>query len=116
MWPNLIPGDILRAVECPVENLRPGMIAVFSDNGQLIVHRVIRVGNYSGLTVVTTAGDRSGLDSSKRCFDSSDRVTVVTGVLRKGAYRRVGCLVVPLFLSPSVVVRYQSAIVRRFMW
>ncbi|NOQ23229.1 MAG: hypothetical protein GQ565_11350 [Candidatus Aegiribacteria sp.] len=118
MWPNLIPGDILRAEECQAQNLKPGMIAVFAAEGgeHFIVHRVVSVRISSDNTVVQSAGDRSGLDEGQWRFISSDHVTMVTGVLRRGKYHNVGSLSIPMFLSPSLLVRIYCGIVRKLFW
>ncbi len=46
MWPNLLPGDILRAEPVPAGDIRPGMVVVFPGNragGGPFVHRVLSV-------------------------------------------------------------------------
>jgi len=118
MWPNLIPGDILRTVPWPADLLRPGMIAVFPEEGQDgdTVHRVISVRNCSCFSVVATAGDRSGMDEMKRRIEGGMCVGRVTGVLRLGRYRPVSRLKVPEMISPIPVVSIVCGIVRRFFW
>ena len=118
MWPNLIPGDILRAEDCSAENLIPGMIAVFpepEENGDT-VHRVVSVRNFSRFSIVVTEGDRSGRDEASRWFDKNSRLKMVTGVLRRGRYRPVTDFRVPEPLSPGFVVRLVCGIVRRMCW
>ena len=118
MWPNLIPGDILKAEKIEVTDLRPGMIAVFpqSDSEDVIVHRVLKVRNSNSHVVVTSSGDRSGVDGDSRNFEGFHSVLQVTGVLRSGVYRQVSHLTIPLFLSPSAVVRFYCAVVRKLFW
>ena len=118
MWPNLIPGDILRAENFPAEDLEPGMIAVFPEHGETgdTVHRIVSLRNCSGFSVVVTAGDRSGIDTAKRYIQKGTQLKRITGVLRMGKYRRATSLHVPELLSPLPVVRLVSGIVRRFFW
>jgi len=118
MWPNLIPGDILRASECHASDLRPGMIAVFPGDevSRFIVHRVARVWNYSGTVVVVSAGDRSGLDDERRLLNPCDTVKIVKGVLRKGRYRCVTSIRVSPELFTMPFAKIYCGIVRRFFW
>lgn len=118
MWPNLIPGDILRVEKCQVRNLKPGMIAVFfnTDTKLFIVHRVISFQTLSANTIVQSGGDRSGLDEMKWHLKSSDSILRITGVLRGGRYESVRSLSVPVFLSPSLLVRLHCGIVRKLFW
>ncbi|MCD4708732.1 MAG: hypothetical protein K8S62_13445 [Candidatus Sabulitectum sp.] len=118
MWPNLIPGDILEAEDIRVTELKAGMIAVFSttDEELLIVHRVLSVRNSNEEVTVESGGDRSGSDESEWHFPPSDSIKKVTGVLRRGNYRRVGSISIPTSLSPSLVVRFYCGIVRRLFW
>ena len=118
MWPNLIPGDILKAEEIPVVELKPGMIAVFCkpNDKLLVVHRVLSVRNTDEGVTVESGGDRSGPDETEWCFSSSDRIRKVTRVLRRGNYRRVGHMSVPAVFSAPLVVRLYCGIVRRLFW
>ncbi len=118
MWPNLIPGDILKAEDIPVAELKAGMIAVFSreDNELLIVHRVLSIRKTRNEFIVESGGDRSGPDEAEWCFSISDRIKKVTCVLRRANYRRVGHISVPAVLSPPLVVRLHCGIVRRLFW
>jgi hypothetical protein len=118
MWPNLIPGDILRSEMRRVTELRPGMIAVFpyGDGSTKRVHRVIRVRNYSGFVTVLSAGDRSGTDNIQGSFKAKHSLQVVNGVLRCGRYRKVTRFTIPPVFSPGIFVRLYCGIVRRFQW
>jgi hypothetical protein len=118
MWPNLIPGDILKAEDIPITELEPGMIAVFSktDEELLIVHRVLGVHNSDKEVTVESGGDRSGPDGTEWHFDPEERITKATGVLRRGNYRRIGRLSIPAAISPSLIVRLHCGIVRRLFW
>ena len=118
MWPNLIPGDILKAEDIRVTELEPGMIAVFSktDEEFLIVHRVLGVQQSDKEVTVESGGDRSGPDGTEWHFAHSDSIKKVTGVLRRGDYRRISNISIPAALSPPLIVRLYCGIVRRLFW
>ncbi len=118
MWPNLIPGDLLKAELLPVSKLRPGMIAVFpeQDGFNKTVHRVLSVRNFQGFSVVVSGGDRSGRDMYKRYFPADEMIPEVKGVLAGGRYRAVGRVSLPEPLSPLWVVKYYCRVVRRLLW
>jgi len=118
MWPNLIPGDILKAEDIPVAELKAGMIVVFpeTDRNKHIVHRVLSVQNVSGEFVVESGGDRSGPDETQWYFASTDTITRVTGVLRQGHYRSIGSVSIPAVLSPPLLVRLHCGLVRKLLW
>ena len=118
MWPNLIPGDILKAEDIPVTELKSGDIAVFSKTGkdQLIVHRVLHIRNTDKGIAVKSGGDRSGPDEAEWHFFPLDRIKRVTGVLRRSNYRCIGGISIPSVLSPPLVVRLYCGFVRRLFW
>lgn len=118
MWPNLIPGDILKAEDIRVTELKSGMIAVFfkTEEELFVVHRVLGIRNTDEEVVVESGGDRSGPDEEEWHFSPSDRIKRVTGVLRRGNYRCVGSISIPVLFSPSLVVRIHCGIVRRLFW
>ena len=118
MWPNLIPGDILKAEDIPIKELEPGMIAVFSpaDKEFRIVHRVLSVRKTDKEISVQSGGDRSGPDGSEWHFTPSDKIKTVTGVLRRGNYRRIGRLSIPADISPPLIVRLYCGIIRKLFW
>ncbi len=118
MWPNLIPGDILKAEECQIRDLKSGMIAVFPNEGRerFVVHRVVSVRDQSGMTLVIAAGDRSGVNDDDRNLKSSKMIRIVTGVLRRGKYRSVTRFSFPVLLSPAPVIRFYCTIVRKLFW
>ncbi len=118
MWPNLIPGDILKAEDIPVAELKAGMIAVFSKTEKelLIVHRVLSVHNTDKEVIVESGGDRSGPDEAAWHFHPSDRIKKVTAVLRRGSYRNIGSMLIPPLFSPALVVRVHCGMVRRLFW
>ncbi len=116
MWPNLIPGDILRAEEKNTCNLKEGMIAVFPGKSCSAVHRINSV-SFSGSEVhIISSGDRSGTDRGRRTFKCSQKLPVVTGVLRRGRYVPVGKIRIRQWLAPKPVVRIWCAIVRKILW
>jgi hypothetical protein len=118
MWPNLVPGDILKAEDVQATEIRPGMIAVLSraDEGITIVHRILRVCRTEQEIVVETGGDRSGPDEAEWHFSFSDEIKRVTAVLRRGSYCRISCFSVPTVLSPLPVVKLHCRIVRKLFW
>lgn len=118
MWPNLISGDVLRAEDIPVTELRIGMIAVFLNTEEelLVVHRVLSVQDSGKEVIVESGGDRSGPDEAAWHFHPSDRIKKVTAVLRRGSYRSIGSMLIPSLLSPALVVRVHCGIVRRLFW
>ncbi|MCK5037093.1 MAG: hypothetical protein KAS73_14450 [Candidatus Sabulitectum sp.] len=120
MWPNLIPGDVLKAESIPVAELKTGMIAVFLKADEelelLVVHRVLSVHGTDKEVIVESGGDRSGPDEAAWHFHPSDRVKRVSAVLRRGSYRNIGSMLIPLLFSPSLVVRVHCGIVRRLFW
>ena len=118
MWPNLIPGDVLRSLEIRVTSLKPGMIAVFNGSNSTVhvVHRVLRVHKTKDEIIVKSGGDRSGPDDGIWHFQFSDQIISVTGVLRRGRYRTVSNVSVSELLSPSIVVRIYNRIIRKLFW
>jgi len=118
MWPNLIPGDILKTQIMKADQLRPGMIAVLPIHGECnsIVHRIRTVRNFQGSIVVSTYGDRAGKDFALSVLHSSDRIKAVCGVLRGGRYRKITRWRIPAFLSTEFSVRLACRIVRRVFW
>jgi len=118
MWPNLIPGDILKAVDTPVAELKAGMIIVFpeKDRENHIVHRVLSIRNVGNEFVIESGGDRSGPDDVKWYYASTDRLRMVTSVLRRGHYRSIGSISIPAVLSPPLLVRVHCGFVRRLFW
>jgi len=118
MWPNLIPGDILKAREIPVAELEAGMIVVFpgTDRENPVVHRVLSIQNTNNELVIKSGGDRSGPDEAQWNFAPTDRIRMVTGVLRRGHYGRISSVSIPAVLSPSLLVRVYCGLVRRLFW
>ena len=94
------------------------MIAVFheTDGSGPTVHRVVSVRNFPGFTVVATAGDLSGMDSPRRITGGDQVLRVVTGVLRRGRYRKVTGLRFPGRKCPRRLIGLWCGIVRRFFW
>ncbi len=81
MIPAIWPGDILEVEPANAASMREGSIAVFSREGRLFAHRVVR----AGATNLTTRGD-----SLSRCdapVTRSELLGRVTTVMRGG--RRV---------------------------
>jgi len=118
MWPNLIPGDLLKAQLLQVSRLRPGMIVVFPEQSGFhkIVHRVLSVRNFGEFSVVVSGGDRSGRDRNNGYFSAGELIPVVAGVLRRGRYITVSRVSIPVFVSPLFVVRNHCRIVRKLLW
>jgi len=118
MWPNLVPGDILKTQPRLACMLKPDMITVLNSNPEekTIVHRIQTVRNFSNCVIVSTYGDRGGKDPERYIFSSHDITESVSGVLRAGRYRTVSKLKLPLFLSYKFSTRLLCWIVRHFFW
>lgn len=119
MWPTFIPGDILRAREVPARSVLPGQILVLEGRGpeMPVVHRLVQVTvNSPDSMTLLAAGDRGG-DDLPREIPSEATVPVVTGVLRRGFWkkpaRRPPGLISRL---PYSLVRLHCALVRRLCW
>ncbi len=117
MWPALIPGDILRAVETPADRVLPGQVAVLGrGKGSPVVHRVTGVRRTpSGGVELFTAGDRSGPDEPST-LEPETLLAVITGVLVRGRYRKVPHGRPWARLAPGWMVRWHCAIARRIRW
>jgi hypothetical protein len=94
------------------------MIVVFPGTGREnhIVHRVLSIRNANNELVIKSGGDRSGPDEAQWYFASTDRIRMVTGVLRRGRYRSISSISIPAVLSPSLLVRFYCGFVRRLFW
>ncbi len=118
MFPNLIPGDILSATEIKAFDLRPGMITVFRDEDgkNPVVHRVRCIRNLNSELLIATAGDNSGNDARVRRIAVDCSVTVVSGVLRKGRYRKITHFTPVSPLNRRLVMRVYRFVVKFFFW
>lgn len=118
MWPNLIPGDILKTRLVPVNELKTGMIAVFPNEKEIgkIVHRIVSIRNCNGFFLVRTAGDKSGVDMRPYELTGECKLKTVTGVLRRGKYRRCTAFILPESVASDFFVRLLCRIVRRVLW
>ncbi len=117
MWPNLIPRDILKTEEIPVTNLKPQMIALFPETkNTFIVHRVLSIKHDKDKIIVNTGGDRSGPDKDNWSYQTDETLLTITGVLRKGQYRTITKVKIPLLLSPNIIIRIYNKIIRTLFW
>ncbi|UCB44005.1 MAG: signal peptidase I [Dehalococcoidales bacterium] len=79
MAPLIHPGDQIMVSKVPAEQVRSGDIIVFSRNGELIVHRVLKIRlTNSGIRFVEK-GDSSGVCGLFSSDDVIGRVTMVKG-------------------------------------
>lgn len=53
MAPTVVPGDVVEVVRYPFDDLIPGQVIAFEQDGRVVVHRV----RYLGASTVITAGD-----------------------------------------------------------
>ncbi len=117
MWPNLIPGDILKTEEIPITNLKPQMIALFPEaKNTFIVHRVLAIKHDKDKIIVNTGGDRSGPDQDNWNYQANDTLLKIIGVLRKGQYRTITKAKIPHLISPNIIIRIYNKIIRTLFW
>lgn len=87
MWPSLLPGELVRAVEADGSSLLPGEVVVLEDPDGPFVHRFTRYTRIDGRPrLLHSAGDYSGPDSARPVPRS---VLTRVEVLRSGRWRRV---------------------------
>ena len=117
MWPNLIPRDIFKTEEIPIQKLKPQMIALFPEpNNTFIVHRVLSIKHNKDKIIVNTGGDRSGPDKDNWSYQPNATLLIVTGVLRKGQYRTITKTKIPRLFSPNIIIRIYNKIIRTLFW
>lgn len=118
MWPALVPGDILRAVRTGAEAAEPGDLVVVDSpsGGRPVVHRLLRKRETTDRVELHTAGDRGGPDQPL-IMDRKDEFLVVSGLLRRGRWRKPPGKYPPWVSGlPGTVVRLHCALVRRLLW
>lgn len=117
MWPNLIPGDMLKTAYVDLSGLRPGMIIVFpwEKTGSFAVHRIRTIRSVPDGTILGTAGDYSGMDDFYLRAGEEQLFRIVTGVLRRGKYRKVTGFRAWPFAGPRLA-RLSLSLARRFLW
>ncbi len=118
MWPELIPGDILRAEIVKTDKITPGDIVVVeyaSENP--VVHRLLAKEKQTDDSFVfLTAGDRSGEDPPK-VIGIKEELLKVVGVLRKGAWKSLGRKPFPHSCRlPDLIVRLHCRVAVKFLW
>lgn len=118
MWPELIPGDILRAVMMKAERITPGDIIVISHTSQNpVVHRCTEKRSQDDNSIILrTAGDRGGSDSPGQ-MNPEEEFLKVTGVLRNGSWKSPRRK--PFTHSsavPDCIVSLHCRVVRKFFW
>ena len=118
MWPELIPGDILKAIRVLPDDLNPDEIIVLNYRSENpVVHRLISIeeGSISNIEL-HTAGDRGGTDPSAQISRNEELLKVI-GVLRKGRWKTPGEKPFPLASQiPCVIVRVHCKLVRKLFW
>ena len=118
MWPEFIPGDILRAERVLPSKLNPDDIIVLEhNNNEPIVHRFISIKEGSGNMIdLCTAGDRSGEDPPFHTNTNEELLRVI-GVLRKGKWKTPGRRPFPLAsVIPCIIVRVYCKLIRKLLW
>ena len=118
MWPELIPGDILKAVRVLSAELNPGEIIVLNyRTDSPVVHRLISIEEGSNSDIeLHTAGDRGGADFPARIFKSEELLRVI-GVLKKGKWKTPGKKPFPLASAiPCIIVKVHCILVRKLSW
>ncbi|MCK4505571.1 MAG: S24/S26 family peptidase [Candidatus Aegiribacteria sp.] len=118
MWPEFIPGDILKAIRVLHADLIPDEIIVLnyrSDNP--VVHRLISIKERSNISIeLHTAGDRGGADPPAQIFKNEELLKVI-GVLRKGKWKTPGRRPYPLAsVIPCIIVRVHCKLARKLFW
>ena len=58
MVPSLLPGDLISIQRADLSEILRGGIVLFSQNGRLLVHRVVSRSNSLGAPCLITRGDR----------------------------------------------------------
>ena len=118
MWPELIPGDILRAIRVLPAELNPDEIIVLNYRSENpVVHRLISIEKGSNNDIeLHTAGDRSGADTPT-CIFKNEELLKVIGVLRKGRWKTPGEKPFQLTSQiPGIIVRVHCKLVRKLLW
>ena len=118
MWPELIPGDILKAIRVLPADLNPDEIIVLNYRGDNpVVHRFISMKEESNNIIgLYTAGDRSGEDPPAQISRNEELLKVI-GVLRKGRWKTPGRRPFPLASQiPCVIARVHCKLVRKLFW
>ncbi|MCD4847802.1 MAG: S24/S26 family peptidase [Candidatus Aegiribacteria sp.] len=118
MWPELIPGDILKAIRVLPDDLNPDEIIVLDyrrDNP--VVHRITTIKEVSNSNIeLHTAGDRGGADPPSLIFRNEELLRVI-GVLRKGIWKTPGRRPYPLAsVIPGIILRVHCKLVRKLFW
>jgi hypothetical protein len=87
MFPTLLSGEVVRAVESDGNSLLPGQVLVMRGDDGPFVHRFVRYVRPRGLDpLMITAGDCSGPDLP---CPVPERVLVACEVLRRGRWRPI---------------------------
>ena len=118
MWPELIPGDILRAVRVLPADLSIDEIIVLNyrtDNP--VVHRLISIREGSnGSVELNTTGDRGGADTPA-LISKNEELLKVIGVLHKGKWKTPGRKPFPLAsVIPCIIVSVHCRLARKLFW
>jgi hypothetical protein len=105
MWPALLPGDLVRAVEADGNSLEPGAVVVIEEAGGPFIHRFVRYARPRGLrSLMLTAGDGSGRDRPRPI---PERVLEGRGVLRSGRWRAIPGRSAASYLIPRRMIDMQ---------
>ncbi len=80
MLPSVWPGDVATVKRCGITGLRPGHIVLYSRNGALTAHRLLRV---AGNQLLLRGDSRSSLDPP---VHTDQLVGLVSAVHRNGRF------------------------------
>ncbi len=118
MWPNLFPGDILRTEWTEAGNIACSQIVVFPDAGGdgFVVHRVCWVRNLNERLILATQGDSSGRDDFLLELSPTCPIRVVNGVLRRGKYKTVMHIRIPVWLRRRKIMELSTRLARLYYW
>lgn len=83
MLPAIRPGDLVIVRKCEGTDIGPGQIGVFSRDGRLFAHRVLRHELRTGTPILITRGDRQWRPDPP--FAANELIGEVTGMERNGA-------------------------------
>ena len=116
MWPELIPGDILKAERAIPADLNPDDIIVLNYRSENpVVHRLTSFKELSSNTFeLHTAGDRGGADPPAQ-ISGNEKLLRVTGVLRNRRWKTPGRRSFSsASVIPCIIVRVHCKLVRKF--
>lgn len=118
MWPELIPGDILRAEMVTAEKVSPGDIVVFAyKSNNPVVHRLIAIDTQiNNSLLLFSAGDRSGEDPPT-VIQMEEKLLRIRNILRNGFWKKPGRKSFPLSSKlPNFIIKLYCKLIRKLFW